>query len=668
MLRPRDTITRETKRLDGMWSFTADVDGVGRDEGWWRCALPDATGMPVPSSFNDVFVGPRLHDHVGDVWYQRHVFVPRGWAGQRVVLRFDAATHRAVAWVGDTRVAEHEGGYTPFEADITALAEAGEALRLTVVVNNELTWQSLPPGTVEVMPTGVRRQRQYHDFFNYAGLHRSVWLYSTPRTYVDDITVVTDFDGDMGVVGYAAGVAGPDTTTVQVALRDADGREVAHTTGAGGELRVPEPELWRPGRGYLYELQVDLLDEGALVDRYTLPVGIRTVRVDGTQFLLNGEPFYFRGFGKHEDLNVHGRGHDDVAMVHDFSLLSWIGANSFRTSHYPYAEEVLDHADRLGIVVIDETAAVGLNLGVGGGLFLGGPKTTYSEETIGSATQEAHQQAIEELIARDKNHPCVVLWSLANEPESHTEAAHDYFEPLFATRETRRPQPPGRLRQHDVRAPRHLHGHRDGGRRHDQPLLRMVRRARRPRRRRERPGGRAGGVGQPAPQAHHRHRVRRRHARRPPHDGRRPCGARSTRRHCSRRTTVCSTGWMPSSGSTCGTSRTSRPDLPSCASTATRRECSPGIGARRWPPTSCGGAGSVSAHRTGRVPDDELPDQLLRRGLLAQHRHGNGPGLACRQPDGGERGCHHGGHRHVVEADDADVARDGGPPSGSGRR
>ena len=89
------------------------------------------------------------------------------------------------------------------------------------------------------------------------------------------------------------------------------------------------------------------------------------MRVTGTQFLINGEPFYFRGFGKHEDLNVHGRGHDDAAMLHDFSLLSWIGANSFRTSHYPYAEEVLEEADRRGIVVIDETAAVGLNLGVG---------------------------------------------------------------------------------------------------------------------------------------------------------------------------------------------------------------------------------------------------------------------------------------------------------------
>jgi beta-glucuronidase len=181
----------------------------------------------------------------------------------------------------------------------------------------------------------------------------------------------------------------------------------------------------------LYQLQTDVVEGDRLVDRYVVPVGIRTVRVKDSQFLINDEPFYFRGFGKHEDLNVRGRGHDDAAMLQDFALFGWIGANSFRTSHYPYAEEVLEHADRLGIVVIDETAAVGLNLGVGGGLFLGGPKTTFTEETIGRAAQRAHRRAIEELIARDKNHPCVAVWSLANEPESHTDAARTYFEPLF---------------------------------------------------------------------------------------------------------------------------------------------------------------------------------------------------------------------------------------------
>jgi beta-glucuronidase len=89
------------------------------------------------------------------------------------------------------------------------------------------------------------------------------------------------------------------------------------------------------------------------VDAYTLPVGIRTVQVDGTRFRINGEPFYFRGFGKHEDSAVRGKGHDHVFMVHDFALMDWLGANSFRTSHYPYAEEVLEYADRHGIVVID---------------------------------------------------------------------------------------------------------------------------------------------------------------------------------------------------------------------------------------------------------------------------------------------------------------------------
>jgi beta-glucuronidase len=231
---------------------------------------------------------------------------------------------------------------------------------------------------------------------------------------------------------------------VRLELADAGGEVVAAGTGPEAELRVADAHLWQPGAAYLYELRVDLVDGDDVVDRYTLPVGIRTVRVDGTRFLINGEPFYFRGFGMHEDLPVRGKGHDPVSMVHDFELLSWLGANSFRTSHYPYAEEVLDHADRLGFVVIDETAAVGLNLGLGGGMFLGGSYETFTAETVNAETQAVHRRAIEELVARDKNHPSVVLWSVANEPESHTEASRDYFAPLFdRTRELDPTRPVG---------------------------------------------------------------------------------------------------------------------------------------------------------------------------------------------------------------------------------
>ena len=224
------------------------------------------------------------------------------------------------------------------------------------------------------------------------------------------------------------------------ALRDAEGHEVATGTGATGALSVPEVHRWAPGDGYLYDLEVGLTDGTRVVDSYHQSVGIRTVAVDGARFLINGEPFYFTGFGKHEDVAVLGKGHNDAYMVHDFELMTWIGANSFRTSHYPYSEDVLDYADRRGIVLIDETAAVGLNMGLGGGIFGGQGYTTFSPETINDTTQQVHAQAIRELIARDKNHPSVVLWSIANEPESDTQAAEEYFRPL-STSPGRRTRP-----------------------------------------------------------------------------------------------------------------------------------------------------------------------------------------------------------------------------------
>src|SRR6185437_16260032 len=95
------------------------------------------------------------------------------------------------------------------------------------------------------------------------------------------------------------------------------------------------------------------------------PFGVRTVAVRDGKFLINGEPFYFKGFGKHEDFPLYGRGFDAVVNVKDIGLLKWIGANSFRTSHYPYSEELMRLADREGLVVIDEVPAVGMQLTIG---------------------------------------------------------------------------------------------------------------------------------------------------------------------------------------------------------------------------------------------------------------------------------------------------------------
>lgn len=425
MLKPRSTPTRDLINLDGLWLFATDSAAGGSP---WTATLETPLEAAVPASYNDLFTDSAIRNHVGWVYYQRRVRVPRGWSGERVLLRFDAATHAARVYVDDVLVGGHVGGYTPFEIDITDAAPAGSEVRLTVAVDNQLTNVTIPPGSVTETHDGRRQQQYLHDFYNYAGLARSVWLHSTPTTRIEDITIITDVSGGDGIVRYDVESSG--SADVRVRVLDTHGNAVAEAAVATGEISIPAVTLWQPGAAYLYDLEVELVDGDTVVDSYTQTFGVRTVEVRGSELLINGEPFYFTGFGKHEDTAVRGKGHDDAYLVHDFQLLEWIGANSFRTSHYPYAEEVLEFADRHGIVVVDETAAVGLNLGVQGGLTGVGPKPTFSSETFNDETRSAHEQHIRELIGRDKNHPSVVMWSIANEPASNEDGAREYFAPL----------------------------------------------------------------------------------------------------------------------------------------------------------------------------------------------------------------------------------------------
>ena len=237
MLKPQANETRELVNLDGLYRFKVDFDRSGHRDEWFKAALDSPLEMGVPASYNDVFPDKAIRDHVGYVWYQREVRVPRGWAGERIHLRLDSATHEGMVWVDDALVAQHAGGYMPFSADITDHVTPGQAFRLTVSVNNELTQATIPPGSITVTEDGRRQQSYLHDFYNYAGLHRSLWLFSTPAVTVDDITVVTGFDGTTGSVDYTIATAGgTGSETVTVSLKDADGVEVARADGARGTL------------------------------------------------------------------------------------------------------------------------------------------------------------------------------------------------------------------------------------------------------------------------------------------------------------------------------------------------------------------------------------------------------------------------------------------------
>ncbi|KAF9877075.1 hypothetical protein CkaCkLH20_05341 [Colletotrichum karsti] len=439
MLKPQSNSTRELVSLDGIWNFAiADSIDIETDAPWAK-PIPSTLQVPVPASYNDIFVDEKIRSHVGWVYYQRQVTVPRGWSEQRYFLRFDAATHRGRVYVNDQLVADHSGGYTPFEADITASVKPGQKFRLTVAVSNELTWDTIPPGRIETLQSGKRKQHYQHDFFNYAGLARSVSLYAVPSISVSDITVVTDVgDGNTGIVNFEVETTqSVEDNKLKVSIIDEEGDVVASVNGSKGQIKITSANLWKPGAAYLYQLRADILQGSEstcsdILDTYELNFGIRTIKVEGNRFLINNEPFYFTGFGKHEDSPIRGKGFDAAYMIHDFNLMSWIGANSFRTSHYPYAEEVLDYADRHGIVVINETAAVGLNLAIVAGMFGLKPPPTFCPEACGDNTQAAHLQGVRELVARDKNHPSVVMWTVTNEPASNEPGVREYLEPVVS--------------------------------------------------------------------------------------------------------------------------------------------------------------------------------------------------------------------------------------------
>ncbi|XP_029468157.1 beta-glucuronidase [Rhinatrema bivittatum] len=442
MLYPRETPSRERKELGGIWSFRADAS-ARRDEGfqqqWYKRPLRE-TGpvidMPVPSSYNDITQDYNLRNFIGWVWYEKEVWLPRHWVsedtGIRVVLRIDSAHYFSMVWVNGVQVTMHEGGHLPFEADITKVAQsgAGEPCRITIAVNNTLTLNTLPPGSIQHMDDPLRYPKGYFiqninfDFFNYAGIHRSVVLYTTPSIYVDDISVKSDVMEDVGIVDYQVSVIGSQSYSLAVTLFDKEGNAVATGSGASGYLKVPNPMLWWPylmheNPGYLYSLQVKVTaqtDRISSEDVYTLPVGIRTVLVLGSQFLINGKPFYFHGVNKHEDADIRGKGLDWPLVVKDFNLLQWLGANSFRTSHYPYAEEIMDMCDKHGIVVIDECPGVGIKY----------------PESFGNKSLTHHLVVMEELVRRDKNRPAVVMWSVANEPFSELPSADYYFKTVTA--------------------------------------------------------------------------------------------------------------------------------------------------------------------------------------------------------------------------------------------
>ncbi len=417
MLAPQNNSLRQTILLDGVWELS--LTGRHAEE---NVFVADRL-VAVPASLEEQFCEAWWTSGEHDVCYRRCFEIPTEPAARHWSIHFGAVNYRSEVWANGVLLGIHETGPTPFCFPLSPAFSPGAAVDLRVRVSQKLSAETVPQGNLRNSGTSGQFSGQYpdvpFDFFPFIGIHRSVSLVGvSARAALETLRVESTFEAPDAWRVQITGAVNGHALRVHCAVPElawaADAVVSEREFSAEGVLS--DVERWDVGRPKLYALHITLADAvGNVVDAYTRRVGFREVKVVGQALHLNGRPIRLTGFGKHEDFPVLGKGYNAAVAIRDFSLLRWTGANSFRTSHYPYAEEVLDLADELGVLVIAEAPAVSINFHF------------TTDETL-----RTHVRCIDELIARDRHHPSVILWSVANESLSTHPKARPYFEQVTA--------------------------------------------------------------------------------------------------------------------------------------------------------------------------------------------------------------------------------------------
>jgi len=431
MLRPVLNNFRNFYDLSGIWQFKVDKENIGEYKRWFEGFKSDFD-IAVPGSWHEQLDEFGLLHFIGFAWYQKEFFAPSNFNDKSVWLRFNSVDYNCRVWLNGKLVGENDIGYLPFEFEISGFLNLGSKNKLVLQVDNILTNDTIPQGITSEDYLKENRLREEtnpparFDFVPAGGIHRPVVLFTTPKTYLTDVKIGTKARSDgIGYLSIKVGINGDEADELVFEISDedySDNKNVKINNYSGEtEFVINNCKFWDVGNPNLYSLNIKLLKENESIDEYELTVGVRTIEVNNDKLLLNEKPLFLKGFGKHEDFPVFGKGFNYQVLLKDFSLLKWINANSLRTSHYPYAEEVLDLADKQGLIVIDEVPAVSLDL------------RHTTQRTI-----DNHKRIVKKLIERDRNHPCVISWAIGNEPnlvgakEYNDGVGDEYWKEIFS--------------------------------------------------------------------------------------------------------------------------------------------------------------------------------------------------------------------------------------------
>jgi beta-glucuronidase len=354
------------------WRFAIDRDKAGEQQGWADPAYDDSawTTVTVPHTWN---VMPDHADYSGLAWYRRAFTLPSESKAAHLRLCFEGVFFLARVWLNGQYLGEHEGGYTPFEFDVSNIAKPGERKIIAVEVDNQRAFDRIPADLSSSWS---------FDWWNYGGIIRDVSLETTSAAFIarQQIVSVPHLTGmdeaDSAVITATLIVSNTSehtlNGTVQANLLDnANGQSVLNapvsvpvsapadeTTSVQITATLASPKLWHFDHPQLYRWSASLLAPDAQVlDTHQVTIGIRSVELKDGQFYLNDEPVRLVGVNRHADYPGQGSAETVTAMTADYNDLKILNEVFSRPVHYPQAEFILDYADRHGILLIPEVPA-----------------------------------------------------------------------------------------------------------------------------------------------------------------------------------------------------------------------------------------------------------------------------------------------------------------------
>ena len=344
-------------------------------------------------------------------WYRKHLTLPAADAGRKIYLDVDGAMSYATVWLNGQCVGGWPYGYASWRVDLTPFVKYGADNVLAIRLDNPKESSRWYPG---------------------AGIYRNVWLVKTGPVHVSHwgtfistptvseqaatvkiaLKVDNDTDADANVTAKSEifELKADGTKGKSVAARTMARIKIDANQSSLGEdqIVVKRPRLWSIEQPQRYVAVTSIEKDGKVLDRYETPFGIRTIQFTATNgFFLNGKRLPLNGVCDHHDLGALGSAINARALERQVELLKGMGCNAIRTSHNPPAPELLEACDRLGMLVMDEAFDCW--------------KKGKNEHDYSQLFADWHEADLRALVRRDRNHPCVVLWSIGNEvPDQET--------------------------------------------------------------------------------------------------------------------------------------------------------------------------------------------------------------------------------------------------------